>query len=182
MPRKQVKKVKVNRNELVTQVMSMMGPERASSSGRVNPPVVTDTIRVTKRIQVSLPVPETGAALVSPAVLSAGIPGGLTYWRDMRVERLDFWSDHVITAVVGIDQLTITAAGNSDSGQTVAQYIDSGVPGHRRAHVGFKLGLLQRARFLSTADDTPLASVAYDGGASHVIVQATVELASNFIT
>jgi hypothetical protein len=184
MPKKGNKKSsgrgqKQNNGNLATEVMALVMPSKASSIAE--PPPVTDTIRLTKRIQVTLPAPASGSEVVSPALLATGIPGGLTYWRNMRIERLDFWSNHVISETVGTDTLTVTAAGNDAWSQTVAQWVDSGTPGQRRAHVAFRLGLLNRARFFNTADNTPLAAVSYDGGASQVICQAVVELESNFI-
>jgi len=161
------------------QLVGLMAPQRASTI--VDPPQVVDTIKLTKRIQVTIPTPTTGSIVISPALLAAGVPGGSTYWRDMRIERLDFWSTHAPATGSGSDTIVVTAAGNSGNGQTVAQWLDSGVPGKRRAHVGFRLGLLERARFWNTADNTPLSAVSYDGGASSMLCQAVVELNSNFI-
>lgn len=154
-----------------------MAPQRASRM--TDPPVVVDTIKLTKRIQVVVSTPESGSALISPSVLMAGVPGGLTYWRNCRIERIDIFSN---SAPASLDTITVTSAGNDEWNQTVAQWIDTGVPGQARAHVGYRLGLLDRARWFNTADDTPLGAVSVDTGPNKVIVQAVVELQSNFIT
>jgi len=159
-------------------VTSMMVPLRVRS-GPVDPPMIKDTITVTKKVQVTLPTPAEGTAILTPSVLMAGVPGGLTYWRDVRIERVDVWSN---SSSSGTDTLTVTVAGESDWNQTVEQYIDTGVYGSRRARVSFKLGLLARSRFWNTADNTPICAVSVDGGASNVIIQATVQLNSNFLT
>jgi hypothetical protein len=158
-------------------VVSMMAPQRASRIS--DPPVVTDTIQLTKRIQISFPVPDSGSSIISPVALMAGVPGGVTFWRDCRIERIDVFSN---SSSEGTDTITVTAAGNASWGQPVSQWIDSGVYGSVRAHVGYRLGLLDRARWFNTADNTPLGAVSSDAGASTLIVQAVVELKSNFIT
>jgi hypothetical protein len=165
------------RQTVDSNVVAMMAPMRASKM--THPALVVDTIRLTKRVQISLPTPATGSAIISPAILMTGVPGGVTYWRNCRIERIDIFSN---SAPASLDTITVTSAGNDSNGQTIAQWIDTGTPGQERAHVGYRLGLLERARWWNTADNTPLGAVSVDKGPNLVVVQAVVELESNFIT
>lgn len=153
----------------------MMAPNRTSRMR--DPAPVVDTIRLTKRIQITLPVDEEGDVGITPAILMAGVPGGLTYWREVRIERIDIFSN---AAPGEIDTLNLVTAGDS-SVNGVAQWIDTGVPGQHRAHIGYRLGLLDRSRWFNTSATTGLGSLTASTRPGSVIVQAVVELQSNFI-
>jgi len=168
---------KVTKQVVDNNVVAMMAPMRAS---RMRDPLpVVETIRLTKRIQIILDTPASGSELVTPVVLMTGVPGGLTYWRNCRIERIDVFSN---SAPSSVDTLRVTCAADAAWNQTTSEWVDTGIPGQVRAHVGFRLGLLDRARWFSTADTTPLCAVSVDIGPNKVIVQATVELQSNFTT
>lgn len=156
-------------------VVAMMSPQRASRMR--DPAPVVDTIRLTKRIQITLPVDAEGDVGITPAILMAGVPGGQTYWRECRIERIDIFSN---SAPGEIDTINLVTAGDS-SVNGVAQFMDTGVPGSHRAHIGYRLGLLDRARWYSTAATTGLGSLTASTRPGSVTVQAVVELQSNFI-
>jgi len=161
------------RQNVVGTLIGTLGPSRASHLS--SPPEVQDTIRLTKRIQIKLTAFPGGTGL-SPAILSAGVPGGLTYWSRMRIERLDFWSNSSST---GTDTITVIVPPGATSGTPPAQWTDTGVYGQRRAHVGFKFGLAERQCWHSTADEKTLCNVRTDVTPSTpIIIQATVELMS----
>lgn len=155
-------------------VVAMMAPQRASRM--TDPPLVVDSIRITKRIQIILPIDTEGDAAITPAILMAGVPGGLTYWRECRFERIDVFSN---SSPGEIDTISVVIAGSGSQG--VGQWFDTGVPGAHRAHIGYRLGLLDRANWYNTAAGTNLGSVTATTRPGSVIVQAVVELQSNFI-
>jgi len=162
-----------NKQNVVGVLIGSLGPSRASRLS--SPPEVQDTIRLTKKIQVRLTAFPGGTGL-SPAILSAGIPGGLTYWSKMRIERLDFWSNSSST---GTDTIQVQVPPGAISGSPPASWTDTGVYGQRRAHIGFRFGLSERQFWHTTADEKSLCNVRTDVTPSTtVIIQATVELMS----
>jgi len=94
----------------------------------------------------------------------------------MRVEKIDVWGS-------GLDDSTVTLEVVPDSSwdQPPLQLVDAGTPGQRRPAVGVRLGLLDRARWLNTADTTVLCTVSTSSSTATVVIQATVELVSPFI-
>jgi len=160
------------------QITRSMVPHRAGIL--VDPPQVTPSITAKKRIQLTMEVtpstPSSGTLRFSD--LMAGVPGGLTYWASFRVERIDFWSMWNGQAA---NTITVTIPTASSWGQPALEWSDSGVPGKRRAHVGFKLGLIQRTRFVGVAVTDTICVVTVDGPATtsnFVTVQASIELVS----
>lgn len=157
----------------------MMHPMRASKLS--SPPPVIDTITVRKRIQIQLPQPGTAPVPITVSSLMAGVPGGSTYWGRVRIERLDVWSDFKIptegaTSTTNTDTLTVAIPPGGVSPAT--EWTDTGVPGQRRAHIGFRLGLMKRAEYNITANSTILCYAGMDTEDAFMIVQATVELTS----
>lgn len=132
------------------------------------PPPAERTIKVMKRIQVLVPA-AASTVQVTPSFLSAGVPGGLTFWTSMRVDKLDIWGSDT-------DRISVEVLPISGWSQPPFVVNDSGSPGNRRCAVGLRLGLLDRARFFNTSDTTSLATVVREEG--EIIVQATIELIS----
>jgi hypothetical protein len=161
-------------------LVSQMKPHRASRL--TSPPPVQDTIVVNKRIQIAVPIPAgTLSVLVTTQMLMAGVPGGLTYWNRVRIDRLDFWTNSSHTS--GTDTLTVAVAASTSWDQPPVEWTDTGVVGQRRAHIGFTPGLLDRARYFNTADAGSICAVGVDGeGEQVVICQAQVQLMSNILT
>jgi hypothetical protein len=119
--------------------------------------------------------------LVTMGMLMAGVPGGLTYWNSVRLERVDFWSNSSATS--GTDTLTVAISPVTSWNQPAVEWTDTGVVGQRRAHVGFLPGLLDRARYFNTADNSSICAVGIDTtGEAAVICQAKIELLSNILT
>jgi hypothetical protein len=149
-------------------------PQRVPTS--VDPRPLDSSIKVIKRIQIGLPYDTTTLGDVTPAVLMAGVPGGLTYWNRVRFEKFEIWSN---SSSSGTDTLSVLVSTQDDWSQPTVSFTDTGTYGARRASVGFKLGLLDRARWFSTADATVLFTAKADtGSAGTLVVQATVELLS----
>lgn len=142
---------------------------------RVQPPEEPDqverTIRVTKKVQFSQVLAGGSSADFSPAEIAAAVPGGLTYWNTLRVERINVWAgaqqDNTMT-------VQVPSLGGNNPPLTLT---DSGTGGARRPAVGFRLGLLERSRFYGVADTTTLVTVSASVPTT-VVIQATVELAS----
>lgn len=129
-----------------------------------------------KKIQITLPYDTTTLGDATAAVLMAGVPGGLTYWNRVRFEKFEVWSN---SSSSGTDTLSVLVATQDDWSQPTVSFTDSGTYGARRACIAFKLGLLDRARWFSTADTTVLFTAKADtAGAGALVVQATVELLS----
>jgi len=136
--------------------------------------MVEPTIRVTKKFSITLGVAASPLP-VTVAMLSASIPGGLTYWSRVRFEKFDVWSGSPDEAA----KLSITVGPDASSAQPPFQITDHGTSGQRRSAVGFKLGLLERARFFGTADTTALFTVLAPAGPGvQVFVHTTIELIS----
>lgn len=143
------------------------GPKRISPPAE--PPQIERSIKVTKRIAVITPEGSTDTTLdITPSLLSSGVPGGLTYWNNMRIENLHVWAKD------GQD-VALTVYPQAAWSQPPLSLVDSGTTGQRRAAVGFKLGLLDRARWFGTADTLVLATIAQSTSSSFVI-HATIEL------
>lgn len=143
---------------------------------QMDPPPLDTSIKVVKRIQIRLPYDVSTLGDCTPAILMAGVPGGLTYWNRVRFEKFSIWSN---SSSSGTDTLSVLVATQDDWSQPTVSFTDTGTYGARRAGVAFKLGLLDRARWFSTADATVLFTAKSDtGAAGALIVQATVELLS----
>jgi len=146
----------------------------------LNPPDVQTTIRLTKRIQVSVILATTtGLGSLRVADLASGIPGGSSYWNSIRITAIDVWST-AGTATAGSTDgppLQITVDSSSSWSQPPVTWIDSGTSGQERPRIGFTLGLLDQARFFGTADTTELFSAKGPPNTT-LVVQCTVELVS----
>lgn len=156
-------------------LQNVVKPNDFSPSKRsppVDPPQVERTIRVMKVVQFSQTVSEGASADFSPAEIAAAVPGGLTYWNNFRIERIDAWGTAQADAT-----LSLTLAPQSGWNQPPFTVLDSNTSGQRRPACGVKLGLLDRARFWGPADETTLVTVS-QSVAGLIIVQATIELIS----
>lgn len=132
------------------------------------------SIKVPKLIQISVPLPSSGNESINPSMLSAGVPGGLTYWNSIRIEKILVYSGD---AGEEASRLTVVVSPQSGWNQPPFQITDAGTVGNERARLGFKLGVLDRARWFGVADTTELCVVAGIAD-STVIIQASVELLS----
>lgn len=136
-----------------------------------DPPSVQRTIKVSKRIQLDVP-DGTAAFTISPSVLAAGVPGGLTYWSKMRVENIHVWAPASPESGIAVEVLA-----SSSQDQPSITYHDDGVQGHSRPRVGIKLGLLDRSRFFNTASTFTLVTITRDS-TEPLVIQASLELTS----
>lgn len=159
---------RIAKNESEGVLVRSMYPERLTV--KADPPEIVHTIRVMKRVQLTQTV--TTPFSITPAALALAIPGGLTYWNSFRIERVDVWG----TANVD-NTLSVSLPAVSAGSQPPVTYVDTGIAGQRRPMVGFRLGLLDRARFFGVADATVLATVNFSSGTS-LTIQAVLELSS----
>jgi len=148
-------------------------PQRVEPS--VQPQQVERTVKVAKKLRLDAAL-VAGSFAITPAALANAVPGGLSYWNSMQVERID---------VYGPDQATLSGAGITLTVQPVSSFSqppfvvsDDGTFGSERARVGVRLGLLDRARWFGVADTTPLATVSSGLQTSAIIVYASVQLIS----
>lgn len=137
------------------------------------PPKTEFTLRVMKRIELTVSNNEGQTTSISPSILSVGVPGGLTYWSTMRVEKLSFWTTTVTTGSLNVEVL-----GDSSWSLPKRVFSDKGAEASQRPKIGLKLGLLDRARFYSTAATSALCAVGTSEPNIPITVQATVELIS----
>jgi len=136
--------------------------------------MIEPTIRVTKKFEVTLRSATTPFS-VTVAQLAAGIPGGLSYWNRIRFEKFDIWNDSTEPSSL----LSLNVFPDSDSAQPPFQLLDHGTAGNRRSGVGFRLGLLERARFYGTADTTVIFTVQQPAGTgTQILVHVTMEMLS----
>jgi hypothetical protein len=130
-----------------------------------------------KKVQISVPLDATtGVASLAFGALMAGVPGGLTYWHRFRVERVDLWGSDTITSESS-NSLSVVLSASSSWDQPNFQVTDVGTIGNERPRVGFRLGVLDRARWFNTAATELLCLITGSPG-TEVTVQATVELVS----
>jgi len=158
------------------QLVSSFAPERLRPPQ--DPPIVQNTVRVSKKIQLFIPAESTPTVTpISASLLATAVPGGLTYWSTMRIERIDAWGS-------GLDDSTIQLMIVSQPGwsQPNLQLEDVGTPGQQRPRIGVRLGLLDRARWFSTADTTVLCSLQTSSSTATIVLQATIELLSPPLT
>jgi hypothetical protein len=142
----------------------------------LDPVPVEYSIKVSKRIQLQVTVGSSGNFSVDPSMLSAGVPGGLTYWNRMRIDAVYAYGDSAGSA--GDDHtISIQASNSTDWDQPSFNIRDTGTLGQSRPRVGFRLALLDRARWFGTAGTTELCVVNAPTD-SIVTLQATIELMS----
>lgn len=109
-------------------------------------------------------------------MLSAGIPGGLTFWNSMRIDGIYAYGDSA--GAVGDDhQISIQASNSTSWNQPPFNIRDTGTLGQSRPRVGYRLALLDRARWFGTAATEELCVVNAPAD-SIVTVQATIEIIS----
>jgi len=147
-------------------------PEECSIAPQPTP--VEYTIRLPKKIQVFAPITESGNISISPSLLMAGVPGGLTFWSRVRFERFSVYSG---ASGEDADLLRIVISPQSGWSQPPVSFTKSGTVGNVRAAIGFRLGLLDRGRFFETADVTELF-VVQSAANSTAVLQASIELIS----
>jgi len=139
-----------------------------------DPPPVEFSIKIQKVIQLNIPIPTSGNVSVSPSVLAAGLPGGLTYWSRMRVDKIVVWSEATLE---GSDLLSLQLSPSSAWEQPPFAVKDSGTVGNVRARIGLKFGLLDRARWFGTAGTEELCVIA-SAPDTTVILQASIDVIS----
>lgn len=155
--------------------VNSFSPSRADPPAQI--PGVEPTIRLSKRVQISAQLSgESGIVTIAFSDLLTGVPGGLTYWHKFRVERVDIWGDQVLPGDTD-NTIRVTLAASSDWSQPNFQVFDAGTVGVERPRVGFRLGLLDRSRWISTGYAEPMFVVAGPPD-SRLIIQASIELVS----
>jgi hypothetical protein len=154
---------------------SEFAPMRISIPVQPTPSEVT--VKIRKLLQINVPIGESGNVAVSPSMLSAGLVGGLTYWKVLQIDSIRVYSD---AAAEASNLLTVSISPSSSWAQPNLVIKDSGTVGNERARIGFRLGLLDRARWFGTASTEELfvASASPD---ETIIVQALVTVISSGI-
>jgi len=170
---------RIRRNNVEGDIVAMYAPRRVQVPS--DPPTTESTIRVQKLLQFNFQVAAAGANL-TVANVAAAIPGGTTYWNSIRIQKLQFWGpdyNAIETLTPGVPSMTVTVPSNSSWSQPPMQFADSGTGGQKRATIGYKLGLLDQARFFGPADTTTLATIKVNStSTAAVVVQVSVELVS----
>lgn len=113
------------------------------------------------------------------ASVASLIPGGLTYWNRLRIEKITVWLARQSSSA---DQLQVTLPNDDSAGVPAMSFTDNAVTGATLPCVAFKLGLLQRARWYNPSSNVVLF-IASGGGSSGdpagFIMDFSVEIASN---
>lgn len=144
-------------------------------------PAVEPTIRLEKRVQINAVLSsESGVFTLATSSLMAGVPGGSTYWHKFRIDRIDIWGDQT-TPGDSTNFLRVTLAADSSWDQPNFQLTDIGTVGNQRPRVAFRLGLLDRARWFTTADTTSVCVITGPVD-TNVTIQAAIELISPSLT
>jgi hypothetical protein len=120
---------------------------------------------------------------ITPAIISAAVPGGATYWTSMRVNSIAVWGESLVSnvsvpSISGAISLLLPA--DLTWGQPLRKFTDSGVQGHTRPKLHVRLGALQRMRFFGPADTTVLATIQGAEG-ERLTIQFSVELVSSTV-
>lgn len=161
------------------------------------PPLTDSTITVTQAFQGVLtlqPAGSTGGSFgldVSYARLAELIPGGLTYWSRMRVEKVSVWlKPEAARGTAGgflrLFELEVTIPGNTNTGSPPRSFRDNAIDGATLPMVSWRFGLAQRQRWVSPAAGENLFRVSTPGiqgttgdNAPQVFLVATVQLVSS---
>lgn len=162
--------------------MAMYSPRRIYPPMEI--PEVQNTVRVTKvtAFDLKMQAPETSVP-ITVAKIAASIPGGTTYWTRMRVSKVSIWADSASTGsgTIFTVPLTVTLPSSGTWSQPAISFTDSGIYGQSRACVGFKLGLLDQARWFGTASTDVICNLSPTETAPNTrtaTVHVTVELMS----
>jgi len=161
-------------------VVAMYSPRRIYPPMEI--PEVQNTVRVTKvtTFDLSMQGPDPSVP-ITVAKVAASIPGGTTYWTRMRVSKVSIWADGANTNTGQSASLTVTLPSSSTWSQPAISFTDSGVYGQSRACVGFKLGLLDQARWFGTASTDVICNLSPTSPSPNfrtATVHVTVELMS----
>jgi hypothetical protein len=161
-------------------------PQHTRTRGSLEPPAVLDTIVISYRFQLTVPVLTATTVLITPKDLIDGVPGGDTTWNTLRILHVEAWGpDSSQTALLGLSSLTLGILSISSTGITTDQavFIDTGTMGAQRSHISIRPGSLFELAWFNTDDDTTnVISIATSAAATvtdQVTLQVSVELRSN---
>jgi hypothetical protein len=151
----------------------MYSPSRISPSN--DPREVQTSIRLTKRVQFLVPLDAAGLGTLQLPTIMQGVPGGNTFWSSVRVSTIELWAPADANTT---RPLQVTTVLDSSGGMPPLTWMDSGTQGSVRPKVGFKLGLLDQARWFSPAATFTFCTIKSAPVATSLVGQATVELLS----
>jgi hypothetical protein len=157
-------------------VVSMYAPRRIYPNASIIPDV-QNTVRVNKVCGFNV------ASTMDPqhirvTDIAAAVPGGTTYWSRIRIQKITVWADGQVVASSSSSvstPLTINLLASVNWSQPAMSFTDNGTAGAERAVVGFKLGMLDQARWFGTADNVTLFTISNPAD-RQITVHATVEL------
>jgi hypothetical protein len=129
-----------------------------------------------KKIQITVPLGESGSHPLSFGALMSGVPGGLTYWSKFRVDKVHIWGPDTINSDAD-NQISVNLSASSAWNQPNFQITDSGTLGRERARLGFQLGLLDKARWFDVASAELLCLITGPANTS-CVVQADIQIIS----
>jgi len=156
--------------------VGQLAPNRKSPP--TQPAAVLPTIMIKKLIQLNVPLSEdTGVATVAFGALSAGLPGGATYWDRLRVDYVYVYGDQRPVSDSGANSINVTVAASGAWNQPNFQLSDVGTEGNVRPRVGFSLGLLDKARWFTPASTELLCTISGVPGTT-ALLQASIHVVS----
>jgi len=156
-------------------VLAMYTPHRIPCP--THPKEVQNTVRATKTVQFDLSLAGGTSTEIDVATIASAVPGGLTYWRFVRINLIRVWGP---SENAGTDSgaIRVDCDINTIDSPSIS-WTDSGTGGQQRSRVAFALGLREQSTWFGVASTTNIFNVRHFGLEPAVcIVQASVELLS----
>jgi len=135
-----------------------MLPQRATI--QPDPPTREKTIVVNQVFQSKFIMDTTSKLNITPAFIATSFPGG-AFWSRMRIDKVSVWGQTLvgngIPAVSGA--IIVDIPSDASWNQPPMRFTDDAVQGQSRPRIAFRLGLLDRARFFTSADETIICTI-----------------------
>jgi len=153
-----------------------MLPQRATIPS--DPPTREKTIVVNQVFQSKFVMDISSKLNITPAFIATSFPCG-AFWSRMRIDKISVWGQTLVTNNVPnvSGAIIVDIPADASWNQPPMRFTDDAVQGQSRPRIAFKLGLLDRARFFTSADETVICTVL---GAQNeqFTVQFTLQLVS----
>jgi len=159
-----------------TLTVSSLLPQRAPIDN--DPPSREKSITVNQVFQSAFELSNTPKQDITPAFIATSFPGA-AFWSRFRIEKIAIWGRTLVSGTVlqTSGAITVDIPADVSWNQPPMRLTDDGIEGQSRPKIAFKLGLLDRARFFTPADETIICSIS--GSANELITcQFTLQLVS----
>jgi hypothetical protein len=161
----------------------MMSPQRIKNIP-ADPPVANNIVETTQTFMVQLSVVGTETpgeyATIDTSIIMGQIPGSQTFWDRVRFEKFLVYGPTELNTATSTAEgyvLQVNVPNGSFAGGTLSLR-DAGTFGSRRPCVGFRPGLLERARWYNPSGLDPQFLVARAPTTVSLVVLVTASLRS----